>query len=94
MALCAVASLPGMKIGQTAKAEASDATEKLGYANANTNAALSIVALLADRLDKAEARIARLERKSPAAMVGPDVPAGWLPQPVKKHSRWRFWERG
>jgi hypothetical protein len=85
-----VASKSADKI-EASEVRADSAQTQVEYANANTNAALAIGALLSARLDSAMARIDRLERRearrmrrSPEAMYGPEVPPTWIPQPVKR----------
>lgn len=104
LAMVGKAIAGGLVVAAPAVAVRQEGQVRQQAANGNTNAALNSVALLIDEQDGLKSRIlaleldakmmrlryARLLAKSPAAMVGPAVPADWLPQPPRKRS---FWDR-
>jgi len=95
VALCAAAAAPSVMVSQQSAQKVEASEEQVGYANANTNAALGIIAVMASKIDSLEGRVSKLEREAartrrilPEGMVGPEVPPGWTFQPVVKRKKW------
>ncbi len=98
VAVIAAASVPTMVVNNQqgkkvaeASADADTARTQTQYANANTNAALGALFVITQELEALKAEVAKLrgemrgvKHKSPEQAFGPEVPAGWVAQPVKR----------